>query len=158
MKKISLTASEILNSIAQPDTTWRAKAEWREENKDWLAFSAKIAIKILSALRQNRIEGKSPNSQKELADQMGMTPQQVNKIVKGHENLTTETIFRIQEALSIQLIQLAETPIKKSNITDIQFNYITTNDGGYVTNTTQVSNLPQTDKIQAGNTSYAMAA
>lgn len=154
----TLTAKEIFDNISTQDTTWRAKAEWREENKDWLAFSAKIAIKILSALRQNRIEGKSPNSQKELADQMGITPQQVNKIVKGHENLTTETIFRIQEALSIQLIQLVETPIKKSNITDIQVNYITTNDGGYVTNTKQVTDLPQTYKRQAGNTSYAMAA
>jgi plasmid maintenance system antidote protein VapI len=35
-----------------------------------------------------------------------MKPQQVNRIVKGDENLTLETISRIEQALKIQLIDL----------------------------------------------------
>jgi DNA-binding Xre family transcriptional regulator len=77
-----------------------------EENKEWLDRSANIAIKILSTLRHNRKENRFPNTQKDLAELMNITPQQVNKMVKGTENLTLETISRIEKALDIQLIDI----------------------------------------------------
>ena len=106
MNKPTETASEILNRIAVTDTTWKAKAEYRQKNKDWLRRSAKIAVLILHKLDQNRSESKHPTSQKDLAEVLGISPQQVNKIVKGNENLTLETISRLEKALSMQLIEV----------------------------------------------------
>jgi DNA-binding Xre family transcriptional regulator len=83
-----------------------------EENKEWLDRSANIAIKILSTLRHNRKENRFPNTQKDLAEMMNITPQQVNKMVKGTENLTLETISRVEKALDIQLIDIHNEPKK----------------------------------------------
>jgi len=82
------------------DSTWLEDAKWRQANADWLDFSAAIATKILRFLRENRI------TQKELAERLGFSPQYVNKIVKGSENLTLETICKIQKALKITLIEV----------------------------------------------------
>ena len=83
-----------------------------EENKEWLDRSANIAIKILSTLRHNRKENRFPTTQKDLAEIMNITPQQVNKMVKGTENLTLETISRVEKALDIQLIDIHNEPKK----------------------------------------------
>jgi ribosome-binding protein aMBF1 (putative translation factor) len=98
-----------LNLVSNESSGWLEKAQWREDNKEWLHRSAKIAIKILSVLRNNRKENRLPNSQKDLAELMGVSPQQVNKMVKGTENLTLETISKIEKALGIQLMEISET-------------------------------------------------
>jgi DNA-binding Xre family transcriptional regulator len=103
-----------LNLVTDEPSGWLEKAQWRNQNKQWLDRSAKIAIKILSTLRNNRKENRSPNSQKDLAELMGVSPQQVNKMVKGTENLTLETISKIEKALSIQLMEIIETYQKPS--------------------------------------------
>jgi plasmid maintenance system antidote protein VapI len=108
---------EKLNEIAQVDNSWQADVLFYEDNKQWLDRSAKIAIKILSVLRNNRKENRLPNSQKDLAEMMGVSPQQVNKMVKGSENLTLETISKIEKALGIQLMEISET-YNKSEIQD----------------------------------------
>jgi Helix-turn-helix len=84
------------------------KLQWRANNQVWLERSAKIAIRILSKLRENRTVGKYPSSQKELAELMQVTPQQVNKIVRGSENLTLETIVRLEQSLSIILVEIPQ--------------------------------------------------
>jgi transcriptional regulator with XRE-family HTH domain len=45
-------------------------------------------------------------SQKELAERIGVSPQQVSKIVKGNENLTLETISKLEAALGVPLIEV----------------------------------------------------
>lgn len=102
----SLSINEKLQNISIEDTTWREEATRRQSNKNWLDYSAKIAIAILSTLRRNRSNGQSPASQKDLAELLQVTPQQVNKIVKGSENLTLETIAHLEEVLGIKLINL----------------------------------------------------
>ena len=91
---------------------WRDDAVFYRNNKEWLDRSANIAIKILSTLRHNRKENRFPTTQKDLAEIMNITPQQVNKMVKGTENLTLETISRIEKALDIQLIEIHKEPQK----------------------------------------------
>ncbi len=113
----SKNLDNFLNLVSNESSGWLKKAQWREDNKEWLHRSAKIAIKILSKLRNNRNEGKSPSSQKDLAEMMGVSPQQVNKMVKGSENLTLETISKIEKALGIQLMEISET-YNKSAIQD----------------------------------------
>lgn len=41
-------------------------------------------------------------NQKELAQRMGCTPQYVSKILKGKENLSLETISKIEDALEME--------------------------------------------------------
>jgi len=52
-------------------------------------------------------------TQAKLADEMKVSPQYVNKIVKGRENLTLETIALLETALGISLITV-QTPLKQS--------------------------------------------
>jgi DNA-binding XRE family transcriptional regulator len=96
---------EKLNTIAQVDNSWQNEVVFYEKNKEWLNRSAKIAIKILRTLRKNSEEGKFPSTQKELAELLKISPQQVNKIVKGSENLTIETICKIENVLHIHVFE-----------------------------------------------------
>jgi ribosome-binding protein aMBF1 (putative translation factor) len=98
MKSESLTNFEKL--VSDEKSGWLDKALWREENEAWLEKSALIAIKILRAIKDQA------TSQKELAEKMGVSAQYVIKIVKGNENLSLETISKLEAALGIQLIEI----------------------------------------------------
>lgn len=81
---------------------WLEEAEQRKANKSWLKHSQKIALLVLRHLRENKI------SQKELAERLSISPQQVNKWLKGNENFTLDTICKLEEALDIQLLTIGE--------------------------------------------------
>lgn len=81
---------DILNKLTVGDSSWREITETRRMNKKWLKRSFQIAIAILKKLKETGI------SQKKLAEEMGVSPQYVNKIVKGHKNLTLDTISKSQ--------------------------------------------------------------
>lgn len=82
------------------DQNWRERTKYRATNRHWLKKSAKIAIKINKALRENN------QSQRNLASKMGVSPQHINKILNGRENLTLETIAKLELALGIELISV----------------------------------------------------
>ncbi len=90
--------NKIKGLISENPSSWFADAEYYETNKDWLDKSALIAVKVLSALRSQSL------SQKELADIIGVSPQYVNKVLKGRENLSLGTICKIEKSLGISLI------------------------------------------------------
>lgn len=94
--------------VSEEKSGWLEKAKWREENQDWLDISFAIAVKILAAFRANKKTGTFPNSQKELAEAMGCSPQYVNKLLKGTENLQLETITKIGSILNIKLIEVPQ--------------------------------------------------
>ena len=77
---------------------WKEQAKFRRENREWLKKSAAIALKVLEALKTQQL------SQKDLAQRTNISPQQVNKIVKGQENLTLETITNLEIVLGIKII------------------------------------------------------
>lgn len=85
--------------LSNKEVNWKEKANWRAKNKEWLKHSRKIAIKINSILKERKL------TQKKLAEMLEVSPQQVSKIIKGRENLTLETISKIEKVLSIELIQ-----------------------------------------------------
>jgi ribosome-binding protein aMBF1 (putative translation factor) len=85
-------------------SAWEEKANWRIENRDWLNKSAKIAIKILREIRAQK--EKNGMSQKKLAEMMNVSPQYINKIVKGQENFSLETICKIERLLGVTLIEV----------------------------------------------------
>lgn len=66
-------------------------------DKPWEKRSLEITEKVVSALKEQGI------SKQELASRLGVTPQYVSKIVHGGENLTLETISRLETALGISL-------------------------------------------------------
>ena len=96
-----MSNTDILNKLTEGKVSnWHEKAEWRRRNANWLNKSAQIAVSVLEQLRIMEM------SQKELADAMGVTPQYVNKIVRGNENLTLETICKLESILGISLIEI----------------------------------------------------
>ncbi len=85
---------------AQKDLIWFEEANNRQLNSSWLDFSFKIALKVLRYLRVNNI------SQKKLADELSWSPQYLSKVLKGKENLTLDTICKIQNTINIELIKV----------------------------------------------------
>lgn len=77
---------------------WLKRAEERIRNEKWLKHSMKIAVEIVCALDEENM------TQKQLAEKLGVSPQQVNKYVKGTENLTLKTISEIETALDITIM------------------------------------------------------
>ena len=164
---------ERLNNIAQVDNSWQDDVIFYEKNKEWLDYSAKIAVLILRILRKNKEVGKFPSSQKDLAEVMDVSPQQINKYVRGTENLTLETILRISHAIGNQLIGVGSTSaiieqpqiiIATQAVTSIsslnQSYIIPSNTGGfiYTTNLKSEVSSSQSNTNAEGNTQYAMAA
>ena len=89
-----------LKALAKPASAKAVSdAKWRRENKDWLAKSFDIALNVLSAMK-----AKGWN-QKKLAEEMGVSTQQVSKIVKGKENFTLQTIVKLERVLGVRLVQ-----------------------------------------------------
>lgn len=90
------TNREKFNKIATSTNTELLKeVTYRNANRDWLRRSNRIAAKVLMALKVQKM------TQKDLAEKMNVTPQYINKIVKGGENLTTETITKLESLLNI---------------------------------------------------------
>ena len=88
-------------ALLSGDTSgWRTKARDRKQNKEWRRMVGEIAVSILKFLKENGL------TQVELAKRLDVSPQYVSKIVQGKENLSIETICKIQLALGIQLIAI----------------------------------------------------
>lgn len=97
-----------LKESSKQDNTWIERAKYRKENKAWLDISFAIAVKIMSAIKANKAANVFPKTQKELAEAMNCSPQYVNKLLKGTENLQLETIVKIEQILNITLIEVPE--------------------------------------------------
>ena len=87
-------------------------AKFRIENKKWLSYSSNISLRVLAALEENE-----QMTQKALAEIIGVSPQYINKVLKGQENLSLQTIAKLSDALNIELITfpkfLFDEPINK---------------------------------------------
>jgi ribosome-binding protein aMBF1 (putative translation factor) len=94
-----MTNKELVQSIASmQDSTTMNLLKWRIENREWLKHSQMIALKVLEALKVQGI------NQKQLAGKMNVSPQMVNKWVKGRENFTLETISKLEGTLGIEIL------------------------------------------------------
>lgn len=91
---------KFLAGIENSKGNWLKEAKHRRANKKWLRKSQRIAIHILHILDEKGMQ------QKVLAEKMGVSPQQISKIVKGKQNLTLETISKLEEVLGITLIEI----------------------------------------------------
>ncbi len=99
--QIIMKNDEMLDKLILDSTkayTWQNELEMQDDSSEWLDFSFKIAVKIQSEMK--RVE----MSQKTLSDKLECSAQYVSKLLKGRENLTISTIFKIQSVLGIHLI------------------------------------------------------
>lgn len=81
---------------------WLENAEKRKESENWSDRSMKIALNVLEILRQKNL------SKQELAKRMQVSAQYISKIVKGQENLTLETISKLESALGVEMIDIKD--------------------------------------------------
>lgn len=84
--------------LLQRRADWREQAEWERDNRAWIRHSQFIAIIMLSRMNKLHL------TQTSLAERMGCSQQYVSRILKGKENLSLETISKIEEALQMSII------------------------------------------------------
>ena len=96
---------KFLKLVSDDKTNTVARAKVRQEDRVFTRLSQQIALAILERLDEINWH------QKRLADAMGVSPQQVNKWVKGGENFTIETLTSLETVLNTRLI--AVQPQKK---------------------------------------------
>lgn len=90
-----------LAEIAKPRSEEaKAKAQYRRDNREWIRMSQDIALSLHYYLR------KLGMSQKDLAERMAVSAAYVGKLLKGNENLTLETICKLQNAIGEELLSL----------------------------------------------------
>ncbi|HLR25298.1 MAG TPA: helix-turn-helix transcriptional regulator [Fodinibius sp.] len=93
-----------LANVEDDGGQWIKKARYRRANHGWLRKSQEVAIKVLQTLDEKDMQ------QKELAEAMDVSPQQVSKIVKGKQNLALQTITKLEQVLGISLFEVPQYP------------------------------------------------
>lgn len=75
-----------------------SKAQYLRDNWSWLKYSYAIAIRVRHRMKDLRM------TQKELAQRLGCTQQHVSVLLRGRANMTLETVAKLEETLSFDLI------------------------------------------------------
>lgn len=89
---------KFMRLISEEKTSTFKEITKRIKNKAMLRESKRIAFKVLFKLEELGW------SQKRLAEEMRVSPQQINKIISGKENLTIETQIKLQVVLDIPIL------------------------------------------------------
>ena len=82
-------------------TEWETLA-LQMENDEWRDLATSIAITGLALLRQQGM------TKQQLAEKMGVKPQYVSRVVKGHANLTLDTIAKLEKALGESIVSVSD--------------------------------------------------
>lgn len=93
------TIEKLEKYASSTPSKWREALEYRQENKMWLRYSQRIAMLMLDKMDELGI------NQKQLAEMMNCSQQYISKILKGRENLSLETLSKIERALGISIIK-----------------------------------------------------
>ncbi len=80
---------------SETPSKWREEAEWRRNNAVWLRHSQRIAVQVLLKMKKEGL------TQRALAERIGCSQQYVSKILKGTENLSLETMTKLENALGL---------------------------------------------------------
>ena len=121
MKKVTDKELSVLEKH-EVKTDWREKAQWRRENRRWLRYSGFIALMVMNRLDELKL------SQKELAEKMNCSPQYVSKLLKGSENLTLDTISKLEECLNLDLVRSALTHVDGYEYHERPYGYVDESD------------------------------
>jgi plasmid maintenance system antidote protein VapI len=89
---------KFLKLVSQEENNTLDKIKERNANRLWLRVSQEIAKKVVISLRELGW------TKTKLAQELGVSKQQVSKIVKGRENFTISTIVKLEEVLQINIL------------------------------------------------------
>ena len=93
--------TERLQELAKPrNERAQRKTQERRENRAWVTYSQDIALALHYYMREKKL------TQRDLAEEMGVSSVYVGKLLKGGENMTLETICKIQQIVGEQLINI----------------------------------------------------
>ena len=101
------TKSRSIHDLDTPKSDFMALYNKERANRKWSKHSQRIAVKLHSYLKKNQLQ------QKDLAALMEVSPQQISKILSGKENLTLETISKIESVTNLKIIQIDEANLHK---------------------------------------------
>lgn len=87
---------------ASPAYGWKERTDYKRKNRGKLKKAMSVALRVLDILDERGL------SQQELAGKMKVTRQYVSKVLKGQENMTFETIDKLEQALGIELVKVVE--------------------------------------------------
>ncbi|WP_419212583.1 helix-turn-helix transcriptional regulator [Maribacter sp. X9] len=108
-----------INKIATKTASqWKERSKRDRTNRKQISRAQKFALELLDYLEDNKI------TQKDLAQRMDVSAQQVNKILRAKANLTFETIDKIGVALGVTIS--TPTIINKNKIQSKTINSIMT--------------------------------
>lgn len=99
MKDMNEITEKLKAFSSDRPSKWREKAQARRENREWLRYSQSIAMMMHDRMDELRL------TQRELAQRMGCSQQYVSRVLKGAENLSIETISKIEDALGLQILE-----------------------------------------------------
>jgi plasmid maintenance system antidote protein VapI len=92
--------TDTFDALIDPkESGWLNNAKERAENRAWRDKAFDIALKLIRHTRDSSI------TQVKLAEMMHVTPQYINRVFQGKENLTLETICKFENTLNINLIE-----------------------------------------------------
>jgi len=146
--------------VSNVDTSWSNELADFNKNSSWLDISFEIALSVLAKLSENKINKKGIFNQKLLAEALGCSAQYVNKLLKGNENLTLDTICNLQNVLNINLIEVT----KYETVSSYSFEEVYSNNILSKSNTVALTESKDYNTLieeilqSADNTSYALAA
>ncbi|MBK9250155.1 MAG: helix-turn-helix transcriptional regulator [Ignavibacteria bacterium] len=89
---------KFMQLVSWEETSTLKDVKQRIKHRAMLRESQEIALKVLERLEEIGW------TQKDLAEKMGVTPQYVNKIVRGKENFTLEMQIKLQTILDIPIL------------------------------------------------------
>lgn len=89
---------KFLELVSKEKNNTSTKNKERIAKRAMLRASGKIAFKVLERLDELGW------NQKRLAQAMEVSPQYINKLVRGKENLTLATIVKLQQVLDIPIL------------------------------------------------------
>lgn len=103
---------KFLKLVSHDENNTLDKIKERNANRLWLRASQEIAKKVLIRLRELGW------SKTKLAQELGVSKQQVSKIVRGSENFTISTIVDLEKVLNISILSKKQE-VFKVNTTSI---------------------------------------
>ncbi|MDT0690297.1 helix-turn-helix transcriptional regulator [Salegentibacter sp. F188] len=87
-----------LNSkVSKTATHWKVRAKNDRANRRNINRAQEFALDLMEFMETHKI------TQKELANKMEVSPQQVNKILRAKANLTFDTLDKIADALNVTI-------------------------------------------------------
>ncbi|ROT02976.1 helix-turn-helix domain-containing protein [Lepagella muris] len=101
---MSKTLDFLKEHESQSPSRFVEMATWRKENDGWLRWSRNIALSLIDYMQSHNL------SRTGLAEELGVTPQYVSKILSGKVNFSFKSVYEIENKLGISCmsVNLAE--------------------------------------------------